>query len=242
LSRIYLVRHGQAGTRKAYDSLSDLGKRQARLLGEYFHSEKLEFAAAFSGSLDRQRATAASVKNAFAESGGRFPEIMTDCGWNEFDLTHVYRAIAPQLCAEDPEFRREYEALRVDARAAVNEHDAPVNRRWLPCDVKVVETWVAGRLPYDGESWPAFRERVTGCRSRIEQAARQGDVAVFTSATPIGVWTAMAMDIFDDRAMRLAGALRNASCTVMRLRGGQLRLDAFNTIPHLSAPELRTYR
>ena len=171
MSRIYLVRHGQAGTRKAYDSLSELGKRQSRLLGEYFH-----------------------------------------------------------------------EAMRLDARAAVNEHNAPVNRRWLPCDVKVVETWVAGRLPYDGESWPAFLERVSGCRSRLEQAAREGDVAVFTSATPIGVWTAMAMDIFDERAMRLAGALRNASCTVMRLRGGQLRLDAFNTIPHLSAPELRTYR
>jgi hypothetical protein len=52
----------------------------------------------------------------------------------------------------------------------------------------------------------------------------------------------MAMDIFDDRAMRLAGALRNASCTVMRLRGGHLRLDAFNTIPHLPVPEMRTYR
>lgn len=242
MSRIYLVRHGQAGTRKVYDSLSDLGRRQAHLLGEYFHSEKIEFGVAFSGSLDRQRETAASVKSAFNESGGGFPEITIDCGWNEFDLTHVYRALAPLLCAENPEFRHQYETMRLDARAAVDQHDAPVNRRWLPCDVKVVETWIQGRLPYDGESWPAFRERVAGCRSRLEQAARDGDVAVFTSATPIGIWTAMAMDIYDDRAMRLAGALRNASCTVMRLRGGQLRLDAFNTIPHLCSPELRTYR
>ena len=33
LSRVYLVRHGQAGTRKAYDSLSDLGRRQAQTAG-----------------------------------------------------------------------------------------------------------------------------------------------------------------------------------------------------------------
>jgi broad specificity phosphatase PhoE len=242
LSRIYLVRHGQAGTRKAYDALSELGKRQSRLLGEYFHSERIHFAAAFSGSLARQRETAAGVKTAYVEGGSAFPEIVTDCGWNEFDLTDVYRALAPLLCEEDAEFRRQYEEMRAEARAAVNDGDAAVNRRWLPCDIRVMETWISGRLPYDGESWPAFRERVAGCRSRLEQAAREGDVAIFTSATPIGIWTAMTMDVFDDRAVRLAGALRNASCTVMRLRGGQLRLDSFNTIPHLCAPELRTYR
>ena len=242
MSRIYLVRHGQAGTRKAYDSLSELGKRQSRLLGEYFLSERIQFAAAFSGSLARQRETAAAVKSAFTDSGAPFPEIAVDCGWNEFDLTHVYRALAPLLCTEDSEFREQYEAMRVDARAAVHEHHAAVNRRWLPCDIKVVETWIAGRLPYDGESWPAFQERVAGCRLRLEQAARQGDVVVFTSATPIGIWTALSMDIHDDRAMRLAGSLRNASCTVIRLRSGELRLDSFNAIPHLCAPELRTYR
>lgn len=242
MSRVYLVRHGQAGTRKAYDSLSELGHKQSRLLGEYFRSEQIQFAAAFSGSLDRQQQTGAGVKRAFEEAGVPFPEIRVDCGWNEFDLTHVYRALAPQLCRENPEFRQQYEVMRVDARAAANQQDAAVNRRWLPCDIKVVETWIEGRLPYDGESWPAFRERVADCRSRLEQAAREGDLAVFTSATPIGIWTAMAMDIHDERAMRLAGALRNASCTVLRLRGGQLRLDSFNGIPHLCAPELRTYR
>ena len=242
MSRIYLVRHGQAGTRKAYDALSDLGRRQSRLLGEYFLSEGIQFAAAISGSLERQRETAFGVQSAYLEAGAAFPEIVLDCGWNEFDLTQVYHSLAPRLCDEDPEFRKQYEEMRVQARAAAHEHDAAVNRRWLPCDVKVVETWIEDRLPCEGESWPAFRERVAGCRLRLEPAARQGDVAVFTSATPIGIWTAMSMDIQDHRALRLAGVLRNASCTVMRLRAGQLRLDSFNTIPHLCAPDLRTYR
>ena len=73
MRRIYLVRHGQAGTRKAYDSLSELGKRQARLLGEFFVSERIHFAAAFSGTLVRQTETAAEVKAAYVEAGAGAP-------------------------------------------------------------------------------------------------------------------------------------------------------------------------
>lgn len=242
MSRVYLVRHGQAGTRKAYDSLSELGKRQARLLGEYFLAEDLQFAAVYSGSLARQRQTAAEMKSAYSDAGAAFPEITLDCGWNEFDLTHVYRALAPRLCTDDAEFRREYEEMRAQARAAVDEHGAAVNRRWLPCDIKVVNAWLEGRYDYNGESWAAFRERVAGCRPRLAQFARAGNVLVSTSATPIGIWTALAMEIEDERAFRLAGVLRNTSCTVLRLRDGDLRLDSFNAIPHLCRPELRTYR
>lgn len=242
MSRIYLVRHGQAGTRKAYDSLSELGRQQARLLGEYFVSEKIHFAAAYSGALVRQEETAAEVRAAYREAGTCFPEIVSEPGWNEFDLAHVYRALAPQLCAEDPEFERQYQDLQAQAREADERPEASVHRRWLPCDVKVVQAWMQGRHAYDGESWPAFRERVIGCQSKIEPADREANIVVFTSATPIGVWTALSMEIHDQRAMRLAGVLHNASCTLVRLQDGQLRLHSFNAIPHLVEPELRTYR
>ena len=171
LSRVYLVRHGQAGTRKAYDSLSDLGRRQARMLGEYFVAEKIHFAAAYSGALVRQEETAAEVRAAYREAGVCFPEIVREPGWNEFDLAHVYRALAPQLCAEDPEFEREYQELVAQARAAAEQPEASVNRRWLPCDVKVVEAWMRGRHAYDGETWQAFRERVVGCQSKAGTGA-----------------------------------------------------------------------
>jgi broad specificity phosphatase PhoE len=242
LSRVYLVRHGQAGTRKDYDALSDLGRRQARLMGEYFVSEGVHFAAAYSGTLARQELTAAEVKAAYMEAGVSFPEIVPDCGWNEFDLTDVYRSLAPQLCAEDVEFRREYEQMAAQARAAAEQPDAEVNRRWMPCDTKIVEAWIEGRHSYHGESWREFQERVAGCRPRLGHAERDANIVVFTSATPIGIWTALAMGICDERALRLAGVLHNTSCTVIRLRGDELRLHSFNTIPHLGRPKLRTYR
>jgi broad specificity phosphatase PhoE len=242
MSRVHLVRHGQAGTRKAYDSLSELGRRQARLLGEYFVSEKIHFAAAYSGALVRQEETAAEVSAVYREAGVSFPEIVSEPGWNEFDLTHVYRAIAPLLCAEDPEFERQYQDLVAQARAAAEQPEANVNRRWLPCDSKVVEAWIRGRHAYDGESWQVFRQRVIGCRLTLDGAERDKNIVVFTSATPIGIWTALSMEIHDERAMRLAGVLHNASCTMIRLHEGELRLHSFNAIPHLCEPGLRTYR
>ena len=242
MSRVYLVRHGQAGTREAYDSLSELGRRQARLLGEYFVSEKICFAAAYSGALERQRETAEEVRAVYREAGAPFPDIVREPGWDEFDLTDVYRALAPQLSAEDPEFGRQYEELAAEARAAAEQPEANVNRRWLPCDVKVVQAWIRGQHAYDGETWQVFRERVIGCGLKLGPKERDEDIVVFTSATPIGIWTALAMEIHDERAMRLAGVLHNASCTVLRLHDGHLRLHSFNTIPHLGDSELRTYR
>ena len=242
MSRVYLVRHGQAGTRKSYDALSGLGRRQARLLGEYFVSEKLHFAAAYSGALVRQEETAAEVNAVYREAGVCFPEIVRETGWNEFDLTHVYRALAPILCAQDPEFNREFQELVAQARAAAEQPEASVNRRWLPCDSKVVDAWMGGRHAYDGETWPAFRERVVGCQGKWEPADRDANIVVFTSATPVGIWTALAMGIHDKRAMRLAGVLHNTSYTVLRLHNAELRLHSFNAIPHLCDPGLRTYR
>jgi broad specificity phosphatase PhoE len=242
VSRVYLVRHGQAGTRKAYDALSELGRRQARLLGEYFVSEGIQFAVAYSGELVRQEETAEGVKAVYREAGVSFPEIVRESAWNEFDLTHVYRALAPRLCAEDPEFARQYQELVAQARAAAEQPEASVNRRWLPCDVKVVEAWIRGQHAYDGETWQAFRERVAACRLKLEPMERDANIVVFTSATPIGIWTALSMEIHDERALRLAGVLHNASCTVMRMVDGQLRLHSFNAIPHLCEPGLRTYR
>src|SRR6185295_17571004 len=107
-----LVRHGQAGTRESYDSLSELGRRQSRLLGEYFLSQGIEFTAAYSGALLRQQQTAAEVTAAFSKAAVPFPEIIVDSQLNEFDLTDVYREIGPLLCEADPEFRSEYEEMR----------------------------------------------------------------------------------------------------------------------------------
>jgi broad specificity phosphatase PhoE len=237
---VYLVRHGQAGTRDAYDSLSELGGRQSRLLGEHFVSQGIRFAAAYSGTMLRQQQTAEEVSRAFADAGIPFAAVTVDRGWDEFDLRQVHSDIAPQLCAEDPEFHHEYEQMLEQVRISAGVH-ANIHRRWLPCDTKLVDAWIGGRYQYSGESWEQFRDRVSGCRVKIDSHARE-NVLVVTSATPIAIWAGSSLEIFDGRLMRLAGVLYNASYTVTRLREGHVRLFTFNVVSHLTAPGLRTHR
>jgi len=241
LSTVYLVRHGRAGTRDAYDSLSDLGKRQARLLGEHFVSQGIQFASASAGGLSRQRQTAEEVSAAFSRAGLSFPSLSIDSRWNEFDLGQVYSEIAPLLCAEDHQFRLEYEKMQEQIRVSDGAH-AAIHRKWLPCDTKLVSAWISGRYAYTGESWQQFCKRVASCRLGLGNSQQRENIVVFTSATPIAIWSGMSLDICDDRLMQLAGVLYNASYTVMRLREGHLRLFTFNAAPHLSAPGLHTHR
>ena len=245
MSTVYLVRHGQAGTRDAYDSLSELGERQARLLDEHFISQGIRFASAYAGALTRQQQTAAQISAAYANTGVSFPSVTVDPGWDEFDLGRVYREIAPLLAAEDPEFLHQYDEMRQQVRVSQGAHGARIHRRWMPCDTKVVEAWLAGRYPYGGETWDQFRERVAACRLKIElrqNDTRQQNILVVTSATPLAIWTGLSLEISDARIMRLAGAVYNASYTILRLRKQQLRLFTFNAVPHLAAPGLCTHR
>ena len=241
MSRVYLVRHGQAGTRDAYDSLSDRGRRQARLLGEYLALQKVRFTSACTGSMLRQQATAEEVGRSYAQAGGQFPAIRADKAWNEFDLGGVYREIAPLLAAEDATFRREYAVLRRQIRHA-NTEDAAVHRQWMPCDTKLVDAWIAGRFPFAGESWDQFVRRIAGCRRRLRTVGDNENVIIFTSAVPVAIWAGLTLDICDQRVMRLAAVLYNTSYSILRLRAQQLHLFAFNAIPHLVAPDLRTHR
>ena len=244
MSRLFLVRHGQAGTRHNYDALSPVGHRQARALGDYFARERIHFDAAWVGALTRQRETAEAIAAAYSDAALPFPTPELNPAWNEFDLDHIYRHLAPVLAEEDPEFRAEFEAMRSDVDNAGSDTEAQVHRRWTGSDVRLVAAWIKGHPQYEGESFRDFHQRIAGCRASLSQIAREDDshnLIVFTSGTPIGIWAALGLDVEDHRAMRLAGVLHNASYTVMRLRPDQLRLHVFNATPHLSG-ELLTWR
>jgi broad specificity phosphatase PhoE len=234
MASIYLFRHGQAGRRDHYDTLSDLGRRQTSLLGEHLAESGAAFTAFFTGALNRQRETAEQIRVAHPE----LPAPAVDRQWNEFDLSAVYEEIAPKLAADDAEFRRGYEQLQRESADA----SSAVHRRWMPTDIAVVRAWIEGRYPTHSESWQEFQQRVRGALGTLAGFGPGDAVAVSTSATPIGVWMGLAMNLETRHIMRTAGALYNASITSFRLRDGELSLFSFNHIPHLKDPELRTFR
>jgi broad specificity phosphatase PhoE len=238
VSALYLIRHGQAGTRLRYDTLSAKGRVQARLLGRYLAEQKIAIRAALSGTLERQRETAAEAAEGYREAGGEFPPVTVDAGWNELDLDGVYREVAPAIAAEDPDFRERYAALM---RMAEDEGHA-VHHTWSPCDAAIVGAWIEGRYRTACESWREFVARIQGRRGTLPRCEKGEAVAVFTSAVPIAVWVAAALGLDEGRMMRLAGVMHNTAITTMRMDGGDPELFSFNGVPHLKEAELKTFR
>ncbi len=237
MSRVYLIRHGQAGSRQQYDELSALGRQQARLLGEHLVRQGVRFEAIWAGGLARQRQTAEEVWCAYRKAGVAVPEIVIDPAWDEFDLDGVLREMAPQLAAVDANFRGDYEELQrqmADARH-------PIHHSWSPCDMASVVAWVQGRFKSSGESWDEFRARVLKASAPFAPRPDASAVAVFTSATPIAIWMGKALGV-NGNLMRLAGVMYNSGVSIMRVHAGEMMMFSFNGAEHLPAAELRTFR
>lgn len=228
MSRVYLIRHGQAGLRQNYDTLSDLGRVQAGALGAWFAREGIALDRVVAGSLERQRETARIAAASDPSIDPRFAE---------FDLDQVYRSLAPRLCESDALFREEYFAMQ----RAMEAVDAPVHRQWNRCDITVFQAWQSGAA-VDGESWAEFKARATSTMDLIRGVASGEHVAIFTSATPIGLLLASLLGSDDQQAMRMAGACYNSSVTTLRVRAGDVSMIGFNSVAHLEEPGMRTFR
>ena len=238
LSSLYLIRHGQAGTRGHYDALSDLGRRQAYLLGQYLAAQKVPFKAFIAGCLNRQRQTAEEVWRAYREAGVAVPDIVSDPNWNEFDMTAVFAEFAPLLSEADPRSNRITRnccgSWRMQTHPSIKPRPTATHRRCAP-------GWKAA-IPAARNRGRPFGQRVLSARASWS-AYQSGDaVAIFTSATPIAIWVASALGVSNGHIMRLAGVLYNSAITTMRLRDDGLMLFSFNGVPHLYEPQLRTFR
>ena len=238
MSSLYLIRHGQAGTRANYDALSDMGMRQAYLLGRHLAAQKVAFRAVIAGCLNRQRQTAAEVWRAYREAGAEVPDIVSDPRWNEFDMAGVFREFAPRLAESDPRFKQDYE----DLLRKLEDAGDPVHHAWTGCDTQAMRAWMEGRYACRTESWAAFHARVMRARDSLLDYAAGEAIAVFTSAAPIAIWVAASLGVSDGHIMRLAGVLYNSAVTTMRLRDDDVTLFSFNGVPHLDEPQLRTFR
>jgi broad specificity phosphatase PhoE len=147
MSDFYFIRHGQAGTRLAYDTLSDIGHQQCSLLGQYLARQAITFSHIVIGGLRRHRETADSVLEAYRSDDVTIPDPVVDLDWNEFDLDAVYKSIAPEMCKDDAGFAQAYAAMQKQVAEQGSVEESVVNRRWNPCDGKVIGAWVSGKYP-----------------------------------------------------------------------------------------------
>jgi len=217
VSRLTLIRHGQARSFDSDRPLTALGEAQAASLACWWLRHGVRFDAVESGTLTRQVRTEQMVAEAFRAAGHDWPEARRDAAWNEYDAPGVLAAMGQPL----PEDSRAFHKLLETGMTA----------------------WLAGELTGPCiEALPAFRERVAGALGRLMSGPSGRRVAVFTSGGVIGFALHCAMQSPPSAFLDVNWHVRNASLSEFLYDRDRLTLDAFNRIAHLEDESLWSYR
>ena len=215
MGAILLVRHGQASFDGAdYDVLSPAGERQARCLGAALAARGVTPASVISGSLRRQRASAAALVDQ-----AKWPlEVSVDAGWDEFELSGL---VPPPSAGQQPRDREAFQdALEVGMH------------RW------------AGALgtPLTGMSFADFTGRAEAAlRAVVAGQPRGAATVVVTSAGVIGWLGATLLGAGVEQWVRLNRVCVNTGVTTLVSGRRGISLVAFNDHSHLSPQDI-TYR
>jgi broad specificity phosphatase PhoE len=239
MSRLFLVRHGQASFFDPdYDKLSPTGEVQSRLLGQYWTRHKTHFHQAFCGPRARQRATAQIVADAYWSVGIAFPELVVLPEFDEYRGDAVLEQGLPQLLESDADIREFHRASQESADQAER------MKNFQRLFEAVINKWVDGEISLpDVESWPEFCARVNRGLSGIASGSgRAEQVVIFSSGGPIGVAVQRALNLSDRDALRVMWMSRNSSYSEFLFSGDRFTLSAFNAHPHLDDESLLTYR
>lgn len=238
MSVLFLVRHGQASSYDhGGDHLSELGRAQARKLGEYLVRTEAHFDVVIAGTMLRQQQTAAIVAEVYAEAGRAFPGLQVDARWNEYDSQGLLGALVPALANIDRDFARKKEEF--EAAAGTREQ----NRYFQRMFEVVMGKWVRDEIIAAGvEAFSAFHERVREAREAITSDPTSRRVAAFTSGGPIGACVQAVMQAPRPMAMEINWRVRNTSLTELLYSRDRISLDVFNAIPHLTDPALLSFR
>ncbi len=239
MSRLFLIRHGQASfLERNYDKLSPKGEQQSRVLGEYWAGLKLGFDRVYSGPRVRQRETARIVGEAYKAAGLPWPEPVVLKSFDEFQAETVMERCLPELIETDAQIRTMNEAFR---QAQTRPEQFKTFQRMFEV---VIGRWAGGELPLEGiEPWPDFCARV---QSGIEQLSSNGNrgqqIAIFSSGGPVGVAMQRALGLSTEATLKSAWMVRNCSFSEFLFSAGRFTLSSYNATPHFTDPEMITHR
>jgi broad specificity phosphatase PhoE len=224
---IYLVRHAQASFAAAdYDLLSELGERQAQVLGAALKSRLGRVTTVVCGGMKRHRQTAEICRAAMDLRA----ELAIDEGWNEYDHDGVVAAFEPRF------------GDRAALLAELARHDDP-QRVFQAMFEQAVARWVRGEHAGDyREAWSAFRARVLEALGRVGRSLGKAETAlVFTSGGPISAVCGALLHVPEDKQLLLGWTLANGGITKLIGRGEVFHLSTLNEHAHFDRA-LTTYR
>src|SRR2546423_380887 len=239
MSRLFLVRHGQASfLEQNYDKLSAIGERQSRLLGNHWAQRRVCLHRVYSGPRSRQIETARIVGEGYRNAGVPWPQVQVIQDFDEYAGDSVLDASLPGLAENNPDIRDLQHAFL----CAVGPEDK--HKTFQRLFEIVIGQWVAGEITVANvESWAEFSARVNRGLAQIAANGSPGeDVAIFTSGGPIGIAMQRGLDLSPRNTLKVAWMVRNCSWSEFLFSGDRFTLSSFNASPHIDDPVLLTYR
>ena len=229
MSRIILVRHGQASFgKKEYDRLSDLGRTQAAHVGRELAERGVEPSRIITGSMRRQVDTATELRGA---AGWSVPTV-TDSAWDEYAHGRILTAYKPAY--------RSMTVMKADLARTLR----PM-RAFDEMYAVAMDRWVAGAHAEDyDEPFEAFGHRVlAGLRAIAADLGRSETAVVVSSAGAISWAVASTLDGGAPVWTQLQRVIVNASLTTLTVGASGAALRTFNDLSHFDRhPDLLTLR
>jgi broad specificity phosphatase PhoE len=239
MSRLFLVRHGQASfLERNYDRLSSRGEAQSRILGEYWAGLNLCFDRVYSGPRVRQRETARIVGDVYRQAGRAWPGPEVLDSFDEFQAEVVIERCLPTLIEEDQDIRRMHQAFN-EANTRPQQF-----KTFQQIFEVVIGRWAEGQIPLDGiEPWPDFCSRVQGGLAHLSSNGSRGQqIVIFSSGGPVGVAMQRALGLSTEATLKAAWMVRNCAYSEFVFSAGRFTLSSYNATPHFTDPEFITYR
>jgi broad specificity phosphatase PhoE len=235
MSEMIMIRHGQASFGgETYDRISPMGIEQSRTCAAFFHNSGYSFNAVFSGTLQRQRESAAAFIDYYKQAGIAISYADPIDELNEHKSEEIIRGILPLVIKDDPSFSEDAAKLMSSRASFQRVYE------------KVMLRWVSGVDDIPGlQRWDEFKSGVGEAIDKITDNAGRGTTAVvFTSGGVIAAAVQMALSIPDEKAIRLSWHIANGSLTRFKFSTSGFSLASFNCFSHLEreGKEMLTYR
>ena len=225
MAEIYLIRHGQASFGQAnYDKLSELGREQSRLLGQFMQGPFKQ------GNRPTHLVCGALVRHqetleGWLEGMGNdlnLP-VIQNTAFNEFDHENVLEVAFPEFA--DKKVLTHHVMQSGDPKKAFHRlYEAAVDR------------WISGQHDQEYiESFSAFKTRcIEGIEGIVADAQSGQRYFIFTSGGPIGMCLKWAMQLTDQVAFSQNAMLVNSGVTkLVSNSAGECTVSYFNNYAHL---------
>lgn len=215
MATLYLFRHGQASFgADDYDKLSELGCRQAEVLGHYLRDQGIQLDAAYSGGLLRQRETTAL---ALASQPREVPHHV-DERFDEVRNDEQIRHLVPVVAKANPQIK----ALVDKGLSSSKDYQKVIEAvftHWVSpaCDEPRIQSWA----DYSGAVAAALRDVI------VTQGSGK-TVGVFTSGGTIATIVSQVLGLTGEHAYKFYEPIFNCSVTQLFYSGDKVSLSYFN--------------